>query len=331
MQIRTIITQRFLLKWRSWQIVYEWEDVFRKEMKTSFSINLDQRIKKEKKLIKLLFDSLQVSSKWESKPGFVFYMIPYHRFNQRNNSPYVIPCIIDWYLKTNEQLEDFFKKFSNHRLILVSSMQVYQFLKTINTPIPIGHLPLSLSDKYKITPETTFKKDLDVVLMGRQNPVLLNWLKQYSIKHPNLCIVSSEREKDKYRYYTQNGTYIAKAKTRNQYMSLMRRSRISLYSTKAIDDDNSVVNANGFNQMTPRFFEILATGNHVIARFIKNEDTDYFEIEKICPNTNSYESFERQMDYALTHPVNMKLYSDYLEKHYTSTRVKMLEELVKTL
>ena len=327
MQIRTIITKRILEKWRSWQIVYEWEDVFRKEMKSSFSINLDLAVKKGKKV----FERLPISSIWKLRPGFVFYMLPYHRSNQHNNSPYVVPCIIDWYLKTDEELDDFFKKYSKHRLILVTSMQAYQYLKTIETPIPIGHLPLSLSDRYRITPKTTFKKDLDVVLMGRQSPVLLDWLYQYSKEHPNLTIVSSKRESDNYKFYTQDGTFVTKANNRKDYMSLMCRSRICLYSTKAIDNDNTVSNSNGFNQVTPRFFEILATGNHVIARYIKNEDTDYFEIEKICPNTDSYESFERQMDFAMTHPVNMKLYSDYLEKHYTSTRVKMLEELVKPL
>lgn len=328
MYIKTIITKRLLQKWRSWQLVYEWEDVFKEHLDASLFIDLDKEVKRRRKFV---FEHLPIAILWKFRPAFVFYMLPDQRVNQHNNSPYVIPCIIDWYLKTEEELNAFFKQFSKHRLILVTSMQVYQYLKNIDTPIPIGHLPLSLSDKYRITPETTFKKDLDIVLMGRQNPVLLGWLNEYSLSHPNLTIAQSKREKDNYNYYLQDGTFVTNATTREQYMSLMRRSKISLYSTKGMDSDYTDYNTNGFNQVTPRIFEHLATGNHVIARYKKNEDTDFFELEKICPHTDSYESFKKQMDFALTNPVNMGFYSDYLENHYTSTRVNLLEELVKPL
>ena len=111
-------------------------------------------------------------------------------------------------------------------------------------------------------------------------------------------------------------------------MDLMRRSRISLYSTKGMDNDYTEYNTNGFSQVTPRLFECMATGNHIIARYDENEDTDYFKLNSVCPHTESYESFERQMNHALEHPVDMKSYSKYLENHYTSTRVKLLKDLV---
>lgn len=328
MRIRTFISKRRFREWRSWQLVYEWEDIFCKEMRVSLTPNFDNgfifRFGK-------IYGLLPISKFWRFKPAFVFEMLPEERYTSHNNSPYVVPCIIDWYSKTPEELNNFFQKYSKHKLIIVTSKQAYCYLSSINTPIPFGHLPLSLSDKYRITSDTKFEKDIDVVLMGRQNPVLLEWLKQYNITHPDITIASSKREKDNYNYRLQDGTIVANATSREQCMDLMKRSKVSLYSTKAMDDDYTDFKTNGFNQVTPRIFECLATGNHVIARYKENEDTDYFELNSICPHTDSYESFEKQMDFALTHPVNMKFYSEYLEKHYTSTRVKMLEELVKSI
>ena len=35
------------------------------------------------------------------------------------------------------------------------------------------------------------------------------------------------------------------------------------------------------------------------------------------------------MDFALSHKVDMKKYSDFLANHYTSIRIKQLEEIIK--
>lgn len=330
MKLRKIITKRKFQKWRSWQLVYEWEDIFKKELGISFIINFDNYFHLRFGKLGHFYTKLPIAKYWPY-PSFLFEMLPTERLTPHNNSKNIIPCIIDWYLKTPEELQSFFKDYSNHKLILVTSKEVFDYLSSIDTPIPFGHLPLSLSDKHRITPKTTFKKDIDVVLMGRQNPVLLNWLNLYKDNNPKITIVSSKRQFDNYNYYTQDGVFVTNATTREQCMDLMKRSRVCLYSTKAMDDDYTDFNTNGFNQVTPRLFECMATGNHIIARYKENEDTDYFELKTICPHTDSYESFRNQMDYALSNPVDMKFYSDYLEKHYTSRRVKMLEDIVKSL
>lgn len=333
MKLQAILSRRALLPkrrfntWRSWQLVYEWEDVFGKELKLLTIPYFDDKLYNILGRCYHVFPLHLLFKKF----SFVFEMLPKRGLKSHLNNKNVIPCIIDWYLKTEEELSSFFKRYSNHKMIIVTSMQAYKYLCSIKTPIPFRHLPLSLSDKYKITPNTKFDKDVDVVLMGRQNPVLLGWLEQYKKENPELIVVSSKRETDNYDYYTSEGSFVANAVGREQCINLMKRSRVSLYSTKAMDDDYTDFNTNGFNQVTPRLLECIATGNHVIARYKDNEDTDYYEINSICPHTDSYDSFKKQMDYALSHPVDMKFYSEYLEKHYTSTRVKMLEELMNTL
>ena len=214
---------------------------------------------------------------------------------------------------------------------MVTSKQVYDYLSTKELPIKFGHFPLSISDIYRISPDTTFEKDIDIVLMGRQNPVLLEWLNRYCDTHPGLIIASSKRQNDNYNYYTQDGQFVANAVTRSQCMDLMQRSRVSLYSTKGMDNDYTDFATNGFSQVTPRLFECMVTGNHIISRYQDNEDTDYYELNSLCPHTDSYESFKRQLTEYLEIPVDMKFYSEYLEKHYTSTRVELLEELITPL
>lgn len=324
MRIRAILSRRRYQQWRSWHLVYEWEDVFRKRLGIPllpyFDEYLYQRFGRYFKRVPLQF--------FWFIPALAFEMSPMKRRTPHLNNRFVVPCIIDWYLRTDDELTAFYKRYSKNRLVLVTSMQVYRYLSSIETPIRFEHLPLSLSDKYRISPETSFIKDLDVVLMGRQNPVLLKWLFKYKETHPTLIIVSSKREADNYDYYTQEGEFVANAVGREQCMDLMKRSRVSLYSTKAMDDDYTTYETNGFNQVTPRFLECIATGNHVIARYKENEDTSFYELKSVCPHTDSYESFERQMDYALSHSVDMSFYSKYLEKHYTSTRVGLLKSLL---
>ena len=327
MKIRAILSRRRYKTWRSWHLVFEWEDVFCEKLNISripyFDEFLFQKLGKFYKRIPIQF--------FWFIPSLVFEMLPMKRNTLHFNNRFVVPCIIDWYLKTDEELDAFYKLYSKNRLVLVTSMQAYRYLSSIESPIRFGHLPLSLPDKYRITPDTLFSKDLDVVLMGRQNPILLKWLFKYRETHPDLIIVSSKREADNYDYYTQEGEFVANARGRKQCMKLMKRSKVSLYSTKAMDDDYTDYNTNGFNQVTPRFFECLATGNHVIARYKENEDTSFFELGSICPHTDSYESFETQMDYALSHSVDMVFYSEYLNKHYTSTRVELLRELLNSI
>lgn len=325
MKIKSIISRRYYTKWRSWQLVYEWEDVLKEEMGIHFVPSPPESLSK---LIPFYF-KVPINKLWRYSPSFIFEMFPNKRHSNHNNSKYVLPCIIDWYLREGEELDRFYKYYSNHKIVFVTSRQVYCYLSEINAPIRFEHLPLSLSDKWMITPNTIFEKDIDVVLMGRQNPILLKWLYVYEQTHKNIIIVSSK--KDSYDYFDQHGQYVANAKSRQDCMNLLKRSRVALYSTKGMDDDYAFCNTNGFNQVTPRLFESLATGNHVIARYVDNEDTEYFELKKICPHTNDYNSFEVQMNYALHNDVDMKKYSEYLSKHYTSIRVKMLENLIKEL
>ena len=195
--------------------------------------------------------------------------------------------------------------------------------------VNLRHLGLSLSDKYRFDPDKMFEKKYDLVSMGRTNPVLLSFLKQYAASHSNFTYVICHNENGKYIYYLNEKTYIGSLDTREDFLNMMRAGRIGLYATPGIDGGEK--RTNGFSQVTPRLLEYLASGCHVIARYKKNSDTDFYEMDDLCPSVSNYDEFEKQINFALSHEVDMSKTCKYLEKHYTSTRAKQLIEILKEL
>ena len=312
------IDQRFF-----WQIVFEWEDVFVKELHVP--LMPEPQIARNPHAFRLpILDDFVLIGK-----GNIFrYDLSAGNYNFWNNRK-VIPCIIDFNL-SKEKIAGFEKAYNNHKVVCISSLEAYHFLKENNTKLQIEHLPLSLPDKYKLTPDNNFDKKYDLVLMGRQNPVLSEYLDLYVKKHPSFVYVyrPTYDEKD-FRYFTSKGEYVGEITTRKQYMELMSKSRCAFYSTQCVDGGPKW--RNGFNQVTPRFFEILASGCHIIARYTQNPDTDFYQIEKICPMCDSYEFFERALDQAREVNVDLKKYADFLNHHYTSTRVDMLNTILNKI
>lgn len=191
-------------------------------------------------------------------------------------------------------------------MVLISSKEVYDFMKENKINLPIEHWALSISDIYRITPHTHFEKKYDLVMMGRQNPVLQSYYKKYSETHPDFTYVYRVIEKNNdgsrdFFYYTSNGKNLGAVNTREQFIALMRQSRCGLYGTPGIDEDEKKGSTNGFHQVTPRFLEYIASGCHILARYKRNSDTDFYGLDEFCPSIESYEQFENRMDYCPAH------------------------------
>lgn len=311
-----IITQRDCETWPSWDLVYEWEDILVKELNASFvfepKILDNKKIKKIPCIYKILVTRGSTTLAFDMAPVLS---------ESLQNARDVIRCIIDFYLK-KEDIPFFEKAYSKNSVVLISSKEVFDFLNKNNCKLNIKHFPLSISDKYRITPNTCIEKEYDLVLMGRQNPVLLSFLKQYENEHPSFRYVYRERSGANFQYFTSDGKVLGNINTREQYWSIMRKGKCALYSTPGMDGGES--RTNGFSQVTPRFLEILACGCHVIARYKTNSDTEFYELDKFCPSIEDYSSFEQRLNHALKTDVDMNMYADYLSKHYTSVRAQQL-------
>ena len=232
--------------------------------------------------------------------------------------------------KNNYQL--FFYSYHKAPIVLITSREAFEFITNENNPynIKFVHWPLSLADKYKIGTDTIFEKKYDVALIGRQNVVLEKFFYKYVEKHPGLTYVYRKMESGEFNYYVvKHGeeSFIGNIKNRDDYMSLMRNAKIGMYSTPDIDTDHK--RSCGFNQVTPRFLELIAAGVHIIARYCPNPDTEYYRLQDFSPSIENYEQFEKAMDYAMTHKVDMKKYANYLAQHYTSVRARELNLILK--
>lgn len=250
------------------------------------------------------------------------------------NSKHIIPCIIDFHERKN-QLEAFYKKHSKNKIVLLSSPFDYQYLRENKCPLNIGLFPYSLSDKYAIT-NTKIEKKYDIVLTGRQDPLLYSFFVEYVKRHPEVTYVKRGKELENdtgktKEYYLNGKELIGALETREDFMNLQSQGKATLYGVQGYIQD---VATTGFYHMTPHFLEIIACGSHVIARYPLGSDgidAQFYEFDKFSPSIETYEEFESAMNYALNMEVDLNMYSNYLKKHYTSVRAKELKMLLNDL
>lgn len=320
-----ILSKRYFQDAFYWQQVFEWENVLKEKMSAKLHPNLSLAPFAK---IKCLFNCLPICP---NNPSIIFDMNPERRWIDSYNRKNVIPYVIDFYLDTNEKLEKFYRDYKNHKYVLVSSIEAVNYLKEKKCPLNIVHAPLTMSDKYYINEKTVFDKEIDLLLMGRQNKVMQSYLDKYLSTH-DINVVKCKKENGHFNYYDKKGNYYGNADKRDGVMELLRKSRISLYTEKGLEGDiHHGAHSDLFIHVTPRLFEYIVTGNHVIASYAHNSESEFFELEKMFVNVQSYDDFEREMNKAMSTPVDMKKYSDYMKKHYTSTLVPLIKHLIDTL
>ena len=306
-------------------IIYEWEDVIAQEFHASVS--------KYHYLYRAMNHfNIHCPLIGPSKDTFRF-VINGRDYDEPMNSRHIIPCIIDFFEKDN-QLWEFYKKHSKNRVVLLSSPFDFQYLKEKNCPLNIQLFPYSLSDKWAFS-ENRIEKKFDIVLTGRQDPYLYAFFMDYIRKHPDVTFVKRGRElcnddNKTQDYYINGRECIGSVNTREEFMQLQSQGRVSLYGVQGYLDGFT----KGFYHMTPHFLELIACGCHVLAHYpsgAEGVDAKYYEFDKFSPSIETYEQFESAMDKALSSEVDYKVYSSYLNKHYTSYHVKELKELLSGL
>ncbi|MHB8624134.1 MAG: glycosyltransferase family 1 protein [Sulfuricaulis sp.] len=235
-----------------------------------------------------------------------------------------IPIIVD-FGKTVD-LRTFYRTYRNCPLVLISSLEVFNFLKHHTCPLNIHHFPLSLPDKYKVTSDSNFNKKYDIVISGRPNPVLMEFMRRYEQEHPSIEYLYQSWHEGVYCYISNKTGVLGTFNDRPSYMNLLRAARVCFYSTPGIDGGEK--RTGGFNQVTPRLFEFLSAGCHVLARYPDNDDTDFYRLKEICPSVDTYDAFSARLEVALESPAPIAKNSDYLKKHYTSNRVTLLNQIM---
>jgi len=320
MRLNQIYSNRNYETWPSWDLVFEWENIFKEKFKIPFAYFNFFLLK--------MGDRILFLNRIFIRKNILVHEMGARSKNHFFNNKKVIPYIIDYHISKNE-VSNFEKAYCKNPIVLVSSFEAYKYLTTKKCKLKIYHLALSISDKYRISPQTNFKKEYDLVLMGRQNPVLEKYLAEYIEKNPSFRYVYRKQIGTQFLYFTSDGEAIGDINTREKYIDLMRKSKVGLYSASGIDLDEK--KTKGFNQVTPRFLELVACGCHILARYKKNPDTEYYCLEKFSRNIDTYDNFEEDLNSKLNSNVDMEDYAQYLESHYTSKRANKLEEILNNL
>jgi hypothetical protein len=331
MKLKRILTDRYFQNWPSWDIVYEWEN----ELSNSLNLPLKNspRIKNhiiyrnfkriDNKLFKGKLDFfLNSILVFKREYSLYFEMVPQNH-KRFSNSRKVIPVIVDFWQKSN--IEHFKRVYADCPFLLITSLEVLHFLKENHIKNTLIHFPMSLPSIYKLMPNQIFEKKYDIVLAGRINEVLWDYLKQYEILHPEVEYLHQIQHEGELHYVSNKRGIIGNFHTRPEYINLIKSAKVAFYSTPGLDGGEK--RTNGFNPVTPRFFELLCAGCHIIARYPKNVETDYYKLETICPSVTSYADFENQLNIALISAPPTKKNAGYLNNHYTASQIEILKNL----
>jgi len=326
MKITNIISERRYKTAPSFNTVFEWEDVIARD----YPLNLVEESILTKKIYSLIrklklvnFYHFFLPNKRNKSLRFIMKALPEKTCILNKN---VIPVIIDFWLQT-EDLDAFYNAYKNSPKVLVTSAEIVEFLKQHNCPLPIEHWPLSLPDKYKITKKESFLKEYELCFIGRPNPFFEKMLRRYENENPDFIYVKSNGTEKNREYITNKGEFIGKDTGRDSYWEIIRKTKITCYSTPGIDD--AKLSSNKFNQVTPRLFEMLAGGCYVIGRYPDNADTRFYEIEDLIPNVNNYTDFKRILEkYRIAEQQKPSNCVSFLDNHYTSKRVPILKQIL---
>ena len=322
----SIESHRLLEGDASWKIVYEWEDIISKKC----NIPIVSTKPKIKRFIYGLLNRLSfygLTNFFSSSCKLRLYYLSV--CNTKPDSfltKSVIPVIIDFWLKDNE-LEAFFQKFKNVPLILCTNREVYEKLKANNSPIPVEHWGLSFPDIYALERDENYPKEYEFCIFGRPNPFFIRLLDKYCETHSDFTYILNNGNINNRQYINNRGEYITSDNGRQSYIDMIRKTKISCYSTPGIDESKH--GANGYNQVTPRVFEMLCNGCFVIGHYPQNADTVWYKLNTIVPNVDTYEEFEKILDNMRVSELDIKNVKKFMHNHYTSYRSIELKKILE--
>ena len=324
MQISGIYTIRDTPQLHYWDIVFEWEDQISKTLRIPLipvGKQYDQIYRPS--LLRKLFNRLNVYQ-WFDNLFFTptNYYLTFHigppgvySFYTRNN---VIPIILDFWKNENiRRLESVFRLCP---AVFVTSQEVYLYLQEKKVTLNLKHISLSLPDKY-VTFDNSGLRDIDIIQIGRSNSTFDQYMKQFLTEFPKIHYVFAKRIGNEMAIVSNKGGEAVVAKKREDFIKLLKRSKISLVSAPGLDNDKT--RTGGFSPVTPRFFESAACGCKLLGIYPQNADFEFYGIKEVCPSVTSYDQFRILAANYLGDPA-VPDFSSFLKNHITSKRANEL-------
>ncbi len=312
-----------------WDIVYEWED----QIAHTLGIPLIPVGKKYDEIyqpstLKKILNRINAYQLWDKyffspqNHYLAFHIGPpgVYSFYTRKN---VIPIIIDFW--KHENIKRFEAIFRLSPAVLISSREVYNYLKSVTTEVKIKHLALSLPDKF-LEATTSMIRDIDVIQIGRNNETFDGYMKELLAEFPDVHYVYARRQNHEIHIMSNKYGFIDVFNKREDFIALLNRSKISLVSAPGLDDDRK--RTGGFSPVTPRFFESAACRCKLLGIYPENADFEYYGINEICRNVTSYDQFKDLIrEYLRTQTVPD--FTSFLENHLTSKRANQMLKILQ--
>ena len=324
-----ILTERRFHPGGAHHIIYEWEDILCKELKASMRDIPPLWINKWENRIRRILH-FHIIDLFVCHKYYIKFMMYAMSSDNMWNSPYIIPYIIDFYIP-KDNLQAFFDSTCRNKYVFVSSMEAFVLLQKhpLFDKKKYYHVPLSISDKYSIYNNTKFCKKYDCAMLGRSDNKLMSFVDRYASLHPEFTYVTRDVNDDVFTYYLYSGgrrNILCTGNAHDIYLDIMKSCKVGLWSTRGLED----LKCNGYNQVTPRLFELMISGCQIIARYPLNPDIEYYNVHEICPSIEDYSAFEKRLDIYLAGQIDIISYCNYLSQHYTSVRAKQIKKYIET-
>lgn len=331
--VECIITNRRGLKQYYWHIVYEWENVLSAHLRAPLITN-PLSLRYVRGLWRRIFRKVS-NLPITRKSALAFVMRPNFWDENIAGKHNIIPVIIDFWLRTDAEIDAFERRYLGNPAVLITSREVFDFLKTRVKHIKIYHWALSLPDIYYNVP--VLPKKYDCACVGRLSTKLKEWMLRYASENPGFVYLFNDRRvgSDRIHYVSSDGEDLNKQfESRAGYFDILRQTKVGLYSTPSMDNDkikSNGIDSNAYNQVTPRLLEYLAAGCRVIARYPKNPDTEWYQLDDVATNVDSYEQFKLALDKCLSDNGDSANCSSYLKRHLTSARAMELKQIMECI
>ena len=320
-KLTTIQSQRKTEQYPSAKIVYEWENILAEILGLKIKSDSEWWYKYYRRFEKNGLVNIYNYFLPQKDLHIDFIMTASTKKLCRINKN-TIPVIIDFWLK-EEELDSFFEAYKNVPLMLLTNREVYELLKKHNCPIPIEHWPLSYPDIYAFSQKENYRKTYDFCLFGRPNPFFVRMQEEYARRHPDFVYLITTGTDRNRKYYTNKGEFVCEDTGRTSYLNMIRKTRITCYSTPGIDEGKKETTL--YNQVTPRLFEMLCNGCQVIGHYpTDGADIIWYDLPCILQNVSNYEEFEQTLNEMRRTPVDKAKIQSFMDKHYTSKRATML-------
>lgn len=320
-----VYSEREYLTVVSWAVLYEWEDCFAKEWNTEVIPLKNGLIQKIERRVRRYYHEINPKHVWKYKISNLnevgvliimdaegYYMLPTEN---------IIPIYLDF---ARSMIDTIITATKDLPAFFVASKDIYNEMKDKGCH-NVYFIHQCVSDQYNTG--DILEKDIDVIQIGRKNPVLHEYMLKYCEDHPDIEYIYQGQDAS-HEYISTTRGNIGTLPGRREFVDMMRRAKVSLVSTPKCDNCRNVFG--GADLVTARFYESAVFRCRMIGRYTDNEETRELELEKVCPNVQDYNEFVTALEkYLDSSSLSWNDYNDFISQNLASVRARYISDCIE--